>query len=84
MSSPSGCILCVSVPRAATLLIYLQAVASKLMGVKLDKMMDTEDLVAWNSDQADKPRYHTDTHVAWWTKWRLIQEPSLRRLCGCV
>ena len=37
--------------------IRLQAVASMLMGVKPDEMMETEDLVAWNSEQADEPRY---------------------------
>lgn len=35
----------------------LQAVASMLLGLKREEMMTTEDLVAWNSDQADEPRY---------------------------
>ena len=28
-----------------------------LLGIKPDEMMETEDLVAWNSDQADEPHY---------------------------
>ena len=37
--------------------MYLQAVASMLLGVKPNEMMETEDLVAWNSEQADEPHY---------------------------